>query len=271
MNKQGSAEKPKGGIEWTHILGAGTGYTANPVRGCVHDCRWRMPDGSIIPCYAKAAKERRDGPGSFEKITFHPEVLDAIRKHPTPAGIFIDSMSDLFGQGVAEDHIHAVIATIADCPQHVFFSLTKNPSRFLKFHGTWPANWMVGISYPPTFMFGKLLTLQQQRAWFQRGLDLLVNSPAVMRWVSAEPLSLNLSDILEKHARKLCWTVIGAASDGARFHQPDETTLADTLAVLDNIPVFFKGNLSQSLARKVGGWRDFFPPVQTQPKQPNLL
>lgn len=42
MNKQGNKTNPSGGIEWTHIFGPGTGYTANPVRGCQHQCRWRM-------------------------------------------------------------------------------------------------------------------------------------------------------------------------------------------------------------------------------------
>lgn len=272
MNRQGSKENPRGGIEWVHWFGPLTGYTANPIRGCTHDCKWEMVDGVIVPCYAKSQKERIYGPGTFEKITWHPVVLSEIKRHEKPAGIFIDSMSDMFGQGVKNEWIQDVIQTIADCPQHVFFSLTKNPSRFREFTSQWPANWLVGISYPPTFMFGKRLTLEQQTAWFKRALEFLIASPAQHRWVSIEPLSLDLSDLLYENEKHLCWAVIGAASDGGKTHQPNRTHFKNTLAALDHTRIFFKGNLDCGLANEIaGGWREEFPDLKLQPKSPMLL
>lgn len=274
MNKQGNKTNPKGGIEWTHIFGPGTGYTANPVRGCQHQCRWRMPDGKVAVCYAEAQRDRLDGAGAFQNITFHPEVLDTIRNHKNPAGIFIDSMSDLFAKGVTNEWLDKVFKCIEDCPQHVFFSLTKNPTR-LKFPtfrfeprhpGTltpiYPRNLFLGVSMPPTFMFGKELTLAQQRAWFKKALECLATCEARFRWVSLEPLSWDCSDILLEYKGWLHWAVIGAASEGNRTYQPNQRTLANVLQALRGVPVFYKGNLRDSIGSNsaVGShWRQEFP------------
>ena len=39
------------GIEWTD-------ETRNATGGCLHDCQWFMPDGTIAVCYAKELAER---------------------------------------------------------------------------------------------------------------------------------------------------------------------------------------------------------------------
>ena len=254
MNKQPAP----GGIEWTRIWGR-PGFTANPVRGCLHDCKWRMPDGKIAACYAKAQKERLHGEGSFEKLTFHPEVLDEILRQKQSAGIFIDSTSDLFGQKVPADWIKAVLNTIAASPQHVFFSLTKNSRRLLEF--SMPANLFVGISAPPTFMFGKELNAQQQYVWFSKALMNLHRCNAATKWVSLEPLMPGYLDLLKDAALWLDWAVIGAASDGNKTHQPEYDTMWFALAHLNggNVPIFYKGNLSRDLANKFTGWRQEFP------------
>jgi protein gp37 len=263
MNKQGNKTNPSGGIEWTHIFGPGTGFTANPVRGCQHQCRWKMPDGNVAICYAESQRDRLNGKGAFQKITFHPEVLAAIRKHKQRAGIFIDSMSDLFAQGVENEWLAETLHTIRECPQHIFFSLTKNPARFVQLRREYiyPLNLFLGVSMPPTFMFGKELTVQQQTTWFHKALEKLCACDAAVRWVSLEPLSWDCSDILAQFRDRLHWAVIGAASDGARTHQPAPHTLARVLDSLAGLPVFFKGNLRDSITPSNGFslWRQEFP------------
>lgn len=257
MNKQGSKANPSGGIEWTHFFGPGTGFTANPVRGCLHDCKWRV-EGAIVECYAKAFRERLDGPGSFEQLSFHPEVLEAIKNHLTPAGIFIDSMSDLFGVRVKDEWIQQVIYTMNRCPRHVFFTLTKNPAGLRDW--LFPANAIVGISAPPTFMYGKELSPQQQITWLEKGLEALAAASARRRWISIEPLSFDIAPILQKHRRALDWAVIGAGSNGARTFQPDAVHFKRCLEALDGIPVFFKGNLDLKFVMSGHGrWREEFP------------
>lgn len=261
MNKQ-----PKGGgIEWTHVHGR-PGFTANPVRGCLHDCQWRMPDGTVVLCYAKEFRERLDGPGSFERLTWHPEVLDGIRRHKAPAGIFIDSMSDLFGQSVDPQWILDTLQCVSECPQHVFFSLTKNPSRLLRF-SPFPQNFWLGISAPPTFMYGRQLALDQQRKWFRVALEKLSQCSAGVRWLSLEPLSFDLSDILAEHLDAFDWAVIGAGSDGARKFQPDPLTFRNVFNVLHRAgkEVFLKGNIDRALANDIcGGWLECWPDIRTE-------
>lgn len=260
MNKQGNQSNPRGGIEWTHIFGPLTGFTANPVRGCEHECQWRMPDGTIVTCYAKTQKERMGGKGSFEKITFHPDVLDGIKRHAKPAGIFIDSMSDLLGENVESSWISSVLDCVAACPQHAVFVLTKNPRRLLDF--SFPANALVGLSAPPTFMYGKELSLETQRTWFRKGLQWLSECDAENIWLSLEPLSVDVSDLIEPHRDRIKWAVIGAASNGSTNYQPDKETFSSALRVLSGIPVFFKGNIDSGLANEVaGGWREEFPKI----------
>ena len=245
------------GIEWTHIFGIGTGYTANPVRGCTHGCQWRMPDGKIVSCYAETFADRLGGKGAFKNLTFHPDVLSKIFRHKEPARIFIDSMSDLCGEGVDKEWIGAVIGFMQNCPQHIFFTLTKNPRRLTEF--VWPDNAMVGISAPPTFMYGKELSFGQQQAWFTKGMAWLAAAKAKRKWVSLEPLSTGaILEALALNSGTLDWAVIGAGSDGRKTFQPEEYLLEATLRCL-TCSVFFKGNLDRALAQRHGGWREEFP------------
>jgi len=258
MNKQPAP----GGIEWTRIWGR-PGYTANPVRGCRHGCQWRMPDGKLAICYAKAVVDRfglkKAYPQGFESLYFDQSELGAIHRLKEPAGIFICSMSDLFGQKVPATWIMSVLATIASNQQHVFFSLTKNSRRLLEF--SLPPNLFVGISAPPSFMFGKELQPQAQYVWFKKALENLHRCNAATKWVSLEPLMPGYLDLLQDASTWLDWAVIGAASDGNKTHQPCESTLYWAMRYLDGnqIPIFFKGNLSRALADKFTGWRQEFP------------
>lgn len=269
MNRQGSIKNPRGGIEWTHIFGPRTGWTSNPVKGCQHACRWRMPDGNLAICYAEATAERFPGKWyskGFGTISFDPTELEEIRKLKASSGIFIDSMSDLFGKNVSAACIAEVSKTIHECKQHIFFSLTKNPSRFKDWDplncNPAPANWFVGISVPPSFMFGKELSLAQQKAWLKRGLEFLRDCPAQKRWLSIEPLSFDVSEIIATSDCPLDWAVIGAATNGAQCFQPTEANLVLALKALNqkNIPVFMKGNLDRKFVEVCGSdWREEFP------------
>lgn len=250
-------QKPPGGIEWTRVYGR-PGYTANPIKGCQHDCRWRMPDGQVAQCYAKSVAEgvaRASYPKGFEYVQFNPAELDAIRALREPAGIFIDSMSDLMGRDVPDAWIKSVIDTMMFSPQHIFFVLTKNPPRLKDF--AWPCNAWVGVSAPPTFMFGRELNQSQQERWYDVALGVLADIHVPVRWTSIEPLSWDCSEILVEHRDHLEWAVIGAASNGLQRHLPDRWVLRNVLDALEGIPVFFKGNL-----RGMGfpEWREENPP-----------
>lgn len=257
-------QKPPRAIEWTRrVLADGTilpGYTSNPVRGCMHRCEWRMPDGNIARCYAKDVALRIGGkayPNGFESLSFHPEEFAAWRTLKEPAGIFCDSMSDLFGSKVPDGWISETLDAMESCPQHTFMSLTKNPPRLKDFD--FPDNLWMGVSAPPTFMHGGELTQEQQQQWFKRAMEILKDVRAKVRWVSLEPLSSDLTDILVE-CEWLDWAIIGAASNGRKTFQPAKDVFSKTIGVLAPTPIFFKGNIDRKLADEVAsGWRAEFP------------
>jgi protein gp37 len=255
------------GIEWTHTFHKYRGATANPIRGCEHDCQWKNEDGSISICYAKTMAERIQKMGvayenGFETITFHPNELQEIRRKKDHAGIFIDSMSDLLGHNVPIEWQKQVMDTIKDCPQHIFYILTKNPKGFQRFDYFFPRNAWIGVSTPPTFMFGKHMTPEKQTRWFDVALSELAMVQTNIRWVSLEPLSWDCSDLIRKYGKILDWVIIGAATHQGKTFQPNPQTLGNVFheAKDKGIPVFFKGNIDPKLAEDVcGGWFAEFP------------
>lgn len=278
MNEQ----KPPKGIEWTRVYGR-RGYTWNPVSGCKHDCQWVMPGGAIAECYAKTIAESRQVnvhyPHGFDHDYWHPERLIEPEKVKQGAGIFLDSMSDLMGAWVDEIHIRRILDVCERTPQHLYFLLTKNAPRLLKFE--FPDNVWVGVSSPPDYMFGRGLSRMQQVAMLEKSLVALSRVKAKVRWMSYEPLSWDVAPIVGEYPGAIQWAVIGAASNGRQEYPPEESHLRNLLDVLDchKVPTFFKGNL-RSLPWAAENWREDFPgssavvPVQEpveKPIQPTLF
>lgn len=258
MNEQ----KPPNAIEWTRVYNR-RGFTWNPIKGCLHDCKWRMPDGAIAECYAKTVAERvaqHAYPNGFAHLAFDEKELQAPLKLKEPAGIFLDSMSDLVGAKVPDAWIKAVIDVVQRTPQHIYMLLTKNPPKLKKFN--WPENVWVGVSAPPTFMFGNELTLDQQTAWYERALIVLGEIDVPVRWTSIEPLSWDVAPLIETHWNNLEWAVVGAASNGRVNHQPDRKNFERVFKALGGLPLFLKGNIDRRLAFDVcGKWCAEFPMV----------
>lgn len=261
MNKQ---NKPNGGrgIEWTQVYGR-DGYTWNPVKGCAHACEWRMPDGAIAECYAKTVAEglaRHAYPNGFEHVSFDEKELLAPYKVTEPIGIFADSMSDLMGIGVQPEWVERVIQVMCDNPQHIFLILTKNPPRLKKFQ--WPENAWIGVSASPTFMYGKELSIEQQKRWYVSAMETLSEIDVPVRWTSIEPLSFDVAPILEQHFHSFEWAVIGAASNGRVNHQPERKLFERAYKAMGGKATFLKGNVDRKLADAVcGRWVEEFPMV----------
>lgn len=262
MNQQGP-----NGVEWCHVFGPGSGYTSNPVRGCPHECRWEMADGTIAICYAEniaTGLARSAYPQGFAATQWHPEEMDSWIRARDPRGIFLDSMSDLMANQVPEEHIRQVLEKVAEADWHIFFLLTKNAPRLLKFRELLPPNLWVGCSMPPTFMFGKRLSENQQAAMLRRSLEVLDRIDVPVRWMSFEPLSFNVYEALMPDTPfPINWAVIGAASRGRETFQPNPKHVRDLLAVLaeEDCPVFFKGNLEWL------PWMEEFPVTAQTPRR----
>lgn len=264
-------QKPPNAIEWCRVRkpdGTYTrGYTWNVLAGCMHGCKWTMPDGKTAQCYAKSVAEgvaQAAYPQGFEHHYFHPERLDEPLRVKEPAGIFLDSMSDLMGIWVTDDEIKQVLDICRQAHWHTFFLLTKNAPRLAQFQ--FPPNVWVGASSPPDEMFGKKLNRNQQAKMLHRTLKTLQNVKAKVRWISFEPLSWDCSEIVAQYPGALTWAVIGAASNGAAEFPPAEGDLMNMLTVLDDqgVPIFYKGNM-RTLPMTGSDWRHEFPDTLFKP------
>jgi protein gp37 len=254
MNKQQKTDSrgnvTSRGIEWTQ-------YTWNPIGGCKHACRWRLPDGVIAKCYAEEVAEgiaRNNYQYGFDHHYWKPQLLNEPLKLKESARIFLDSMSDLMAARVPEDQIKAVLQVARQASWHTFQLLTKNAPRLASFD--WPANVWTGVSSAPDQMFGKTLDRNQQERYMHKALKTLSALPTgLVRWVSFEPLSWDVAPIVAQYPGALRWAVIGAASNGSKYYQPNPRHVEALLRVLDeqNAPSFFKGNLAWK------PWREEFP------------
>lgn len=160
-------------IEWTDV-------TWNPVSGC------RKVSPGCAHCYAETMARRQMGPWkgrAFEDVRLHPDRLDAPLRWRKPKRVFVNSMSDLFHEDVPDEFIDRVFATMALAKQHTFQVLTKRPKRMQAFcSGPMMSDWPGGL---PNVWLG-VSAEDQQRA--DERIPILLDTPAAVRFVSAEPL-----------------------------------------------------------------------------------
>ena len=108
-------------IEWTEA-------TWNPIRGC-----FKVSPG-CKHCYAEAFAERFRGvPGhpyehGFDVRLVPHKLADPLR-WTRPTAIFVNSMSDLFQEGVPTAYIRTVVDIMLLAPWHTFQVLTKRATR----------------------------------------------------------------------------------------------------------------------------------------------
>ncbi len=134
------------GIEWTDA-------TWNPVRGCSPvspGCRHcyaervaaRFSGGPFLDGgqvvireaspFAGFAVSTPQGPRWTGKVALVEEHLFDPLRWKEPRRIFVNSMSDLFHEGLPDKEIAAIFGVMAACPQHTFQVLTKRPARMLE-------------------------------------------------------------------------------------------------------------------------------------------
>jgi protein gp37 len=255
--------KPKTGargIEWCD-------RTVGPVGGCLHGCRWQMPDGTVAVCYAETIAEnlaQKAYPHGFAHHYWRPHMLAALKAGDEPELRFCDSMGDLFGHWVPEEQVRAVLAAMREAPHHTYQSLTKAAPQLLKYLDDLPPNLWVGVSSPPDWFMGKRLTPEKQAAMLKRSMEVLCEvreRTDCLVWMSAEPVSWDLAAVLGEDGHPLDWCVIGAASNGPRYYQPEPEHVRRLLDLFDAAgTVFFKGNIRPLFtSHQIGRWREDFP------------
>lgn len=165
-----------------------------------------------------------------------------------PQPIFVCSMTDLFGRWVKDEWIDRVFNVIGDCSElneHTFQILTKRPERMLDYMTTrarkaWNAPRMNRSSFPPRNIWLGVSVEDQKTA--DERVPLLMEAPAAVRWISAEPL-LGLIDLesVPTMDGSIDWVVVGGESGpNARPMHPDwARSLRDQCAAA-GVPFFFK-------------------------------
>jgi protein gp37 len=247
-------------IEWTQ-------RTWNPVRGC------SVVSPGCVNCYAMKMAHRFSKPGMpFSGLTKQtaagPQWSGVVRTigeallEPLawrkPQRIFVNSMSDLFHEDVADTFLHEVFATMALAPQHTFQILTKRADRMRRWLSRPSAAEDVAVTvfkrsggrlrdaerstrqalavWPLPNVWLGVSVEDQQRA--DERIPLLLETPAAVRFISAEPLlgpvdllsipragqfhdyltgEYQCHDIEKRCTNRLDWVIVGGESGpGAR-------------------------------------------------------
>jgi protein gp37 len=271
MSNQFNPKTSRRGVEWCT-------KTVNVIGGCMHDCKWMMPSGEVAICYAKDLAEngvaKAAYPHGFEHHYYRENAIKELIAGKEPELIFCDSMSDMFEANVPDEHVIAVLDAMRKSPHHTYQSLTKAAPRILKFIDRLPFNLWVGVSSPPDWFMGKQLSRDQQERMLRKSLEVLAKVKAEtgnIVWMSAEPVSWDLTSVIGR-SHPMDWIVIGAASNGRQYFQPDAAHIRNLLDVMDHhnpdpgmsvhghTPVFFKGNIRPLIDDgSLGRWREDFP------------
>lgn len=212
------SDQRNGGIVWTE-------QTWNPLRGCT-----RVSAG-CINCYAESMAARFCGAGQPYEGTINPETkrwsgnIKLVPEHlqdplrwKRPRMVFVNSMSDLFHESVPDEFIDKVFAVMALASQHIFQVLTKRPERMRIYMNSpdrnvciqnvvddmesWDGNFIPSDQSAPLIKEWPLpnvwlgTTVENQEAADER-IPLLLQTPATVRWISAEPMvgSVDLTKI----------------------------------------------------------------------------
>jgi len=251
-------------IEWTDA-------TWNPVAGCT------VLTAGCTNCYAMrmAARLQAMGHPSYRKVTrksghrpvwsgriqLNANALSVPSKWRKPRKIFVNSMSDLFQDGIPAEFIARVWHTMHTANWHIFQVLTKRPENMLRV--------VTDLSLPvlPNVWLGTSV----ESAEYKWRIERLRSVPAAIRFVSFEPLIGRIGEI---DLHQIHWAIVGGES-GPRA-RPMHVEWVDEIRKQcdeNEITFFFKqwGGVNKKAAgREYRGriWNEF-PVIASAPGTPS--
>ncbi|MBR1227249.1 DUF5131 family protein [Bradyrhizobium sp. AUGA SZCCT0176] len=187
-------------IEWTDA-------TWNPVAGCT------VVSPGCTNCYAMRMAARLDAMGMKKyrgltrksgkravwtgKVRLDQKALDIPASWKKPRRIFVNSMSDLFHEGVPSEFVAAVWASMQETPQHTYQILTKRPDRMAEITASLPVlkNVWLGTSVESADYLTRIDDLRKVRA--------------AVRFISFEPL---LGSVAKADLTGIHWAIVGGES-----------------------------------------------------------
>ncbi len=236
----------KSKIEWTDA-------TWNPVRGCT-----KISPG-CAHCYAETFAER------FRGVTGHPfeygfdlrlvpdKLLEPLR-WKTPRRIFVNSMSDLFHEGIPDDYIAAVADVMVETNWHTYQILTKRSARMAEMLSTRLRN----AAAQSHIWWG--VSVENRKHGLPR-VESLRSTPSEVRFLSIEPLLEDLGCI---NLKGIDWVIVGGESGpGARPMKAEWVRSIRDQCRMAGVPFFFKqwGGIHKKDAGRTldGRMHDEFP------------
>lgn len=206
-------------IEWTE-------QTWNPVTGCA-----KVSPG-CKHCYAETMAKRLKAMGAagYEngfQLSILPERLSQPLKRRKPTMYFVNSMSDLFQDGVSFDFVDQVMEVIDKTPWHTYQILTKRSAMMLEYFSTRkvPTNAWLGVSV-------------EDKAYGKPRIADLQKIKAETRFLSIEPL---LEDLGRIRLAGIHWVIVGGESgQNARPMKEEWVLKLRDQCVSANVDFFFK-------------------------------
>lgn len=194
-------------IEWTDA-------TWNPVSGCLMispgctNCyAMRMAarlQAMEHPSYRGVVRKSGKRPVWTGRLHFNEHALEVPLKWRAPKRIFVNSMSDLFQDGVPPEFIARVWDVMARASWHEFQILTKRPDNMRAVLGA------LKVQMLPNVWLG---TSVESADYLDR-IDVLRKIPAHVRFVSFEPL---IGSVGRPDLKGIHWAIVGGESGpGAR-------------------------------------------------------
>jgi protein gp37 len=185
--------------------------------------------------YQKDGHPLSSGPGFG--FTVHWDKLENPPRFKPGARVFVNSMSDVFHEEAPVGAIADMWDVFADRPDVEFLVLTKRPERMFKLLTGWDAvdrcENFPPIGPLPNVWLG--VTIENRK--FVHRADILRNTPAAVRFISAEPL---LGPLLHHHEHR--W---GLVSD----EDPNETEVCGECGRQRD-----RGGILRERAFITGGW-----------------
>lgn len=176
-------------IEWTDT-------TWNPTTGCT-----KISAGCKF-CYAAIMSKRLMAMGQSKyrnnfELTVHEVELQKPYKWVKPRKVFVNSMSDLFHEDVPDDFIKNVFKVMNETQQHTYQVLTKRSERLeeLSQKLNWTPNIWMGVS------------IENEQVLHR--LEHLRNTPALIKFISAEPL---IGPLPNMDLNGIQWVIVGGES-----------------------------------------------------------
>lgn len=242
-------------IEWTDS-------TWNPVRGCT-----KVSPG-CKHCYAETLAERfrgvKDHPFEFGfDLRLIPEKLGDPIRWSTPRRIFVNSMSDLFHDGVPDDYIEKVCRVMLAANWHTYQILTKRADRMSHLLRTK----LKKAAAASHIWWG--VSVENRKHGLPR-IDLLRQARPAVAFLSVEPL---LEDLGTFDLTGIHWVIVGGESGaGARPIKLEWVRSIREQCRSAQVPFFFKqwgGVRKATTGRELDGkFHDEFPVATPNPVAP---